>query len=268
MTYEARFWEPRSDGHVSCRLCHKGCYIAPGDVGACGVRKNDRGKLTLPHYGKVSSSAVDYVEKKPLYHYHPGSRVFSLGFTGCNLSCPFCQNWTISQVPDAHSSFMPPGKAVQEARMAGCSLIAYTYSEPLIHAEYLLDCTRAAHAEGLGNILVTNGHALEAPAIEILRLTDAANVDVKTWDPAWYRAELGGDLGTVRRFLEIASTCTHLEVTTLIIPGRNDDPDMVRGIAAFLADLSPNIPLHLSAYRPMYRYTLPPTPRGTLERLA
>lgn len=234
----------------------------------CGVRTNEGGTLVLPYYGRVSSAAVDPVEKKPLYHYRPGGLVFSVGFTGCNLVCPFCQNWTISQDPDAPSEYLAPAEAVRAARDSGCGMIAYTYSEPLVHAEYVLDCMELARAEGLANILVTNGHAREEPAREILRRTDAANVDLKTWDPDWYRAELGGDLGTVRRFLEIAAETTRLEVTTLVIPGRNDDEEGMRGIAGFLAGLSPDIPLHLSAYRPMYRYHLPPTPRETLERLA
>ena len=268
MENRARFWEPADRGRVRCRLCHRNCSIPPAAAGTCGVRRNVGGSLTLPYYGRVSSSAVDPVEKKPLFHFRPGERVFSIGFTGCNLVCPFCQNWTISQNPDAPSEFLSPAHAVRVARESGCGMIAYTYSEPLVHAEYVLDCMDRAREEDLENILVTNGHAQEKPAREILSLTDAANVDLKSWDPAWYRTELGGDLETVKSFLGIAAEMTRLEVTTLVIPGRNDDPGDMRGIAGFLAGLSADIPLHLSAYRPMYRYRLPPTPRETLELLA
>lgn len=222
----------------------------------------------LPRYGRISSSAVDPVEKKPLYHFRPGSRVFSIGFTGCNLVCPFCQNWSISQAPDAPSEYVSPEDAVRAARASRCSLIAYTYSEPLVHIEYVLDCMRAAHKAGLENVLVTNGHALEDPAREVLDLTDAANVDLKTWDPVWYRIELGGDLETVRRFLTLAAERTHLEVTTLVVPGGSDSEEGIRGIAGFISSLSPDIPLHLSAYHPQFNYDKPPTPKSLLERLA
>lgn len=268
MIPRGRFWEAREGGRVRCLLCHRNCTIPPGASGICGVRRNEGGSLVLPYYGRISSAAVDPIEKKPLYHFRPGGRVFSIGFTGCNLVCPFCQNWTISQDPDAPSDRVEPSGAVRAARDSGCGMIAYTYSEPLVHAEYVLDCMDRARAEGLANVLVTNGHAREEPAREILDRADAANVDLKAWDPAWYRSELGGDLDTVKRFIEIAAERTRLEVTTLVIPGRNDDDEGIRGIANFLAALSPDIPLHLSAYRPMYKYRLPPTSRDTLERLA
>lgn len=268
MIRRGRFWEAGEGGRVRCLLCHRNCSIPPGAAGICGVRRNEGGVLVLPYYGRISSAAVDPIEKKPLFHFRPGGRVFSIGFTGCNLVCPFCQNWTISQDPDAPSDYLSPADAVRAARDSGCGMIAYTYSEPLVHAEYVLDCMDRARAEGLANVLVTNGHAREEPAREILDRTDAANVDLKAWDPAWYRSELGGDLDTVKGFLGLAAERTRLEVTTLVIPGRNDGDEDMRGIAGFLAGLSPDIPLHLSAYRPMYKYRLPPTPRGTLERLA
>jgi len=224
--------------------------------------------MELPFYGHISSAAVDPVEKKPLYHFHPGKPVFSIGFTGCNLKCPFCQNWAISQDPDAPTEFLTPEDAIRTAKASRCGMIAYTYSEPLVHAEYILSCMEAARQGGLENILVTNGHAREEAAKEILDRTDATNVDLKSWEAAWYRDELGGDLATVKRFLELAVERTHLEVTTLVIPGCNDSAEEIRGIAEFLAGLSPDIPLHLSAYRPMYRYDRPPTQRDTLETLA
>lgn len=268
MLRRGRFWEAGEGGRIRCLLCHRNCAIPPGAAGICGVRRNEAGALALPYYGRISSAAVDPIEKKPLYHFRPGGRVFSIGFTGCNLVCPFCQNWTISQDPDAPSDYLSPAEAAGAARDSGCEMIAYTYSEPLVHAEYVLDCMERAWEAGLANILVTNGHARKEAAREILDRTDAANVDLKAWNPDWYRTELGGDLETVKSFLEIAAARTRLEVTTLVIPGRNDDDESMRGIAGFLAGLSPDIPLHLSAYRPMYKYRLPPTPRETLERLA
>ncbi len=268
MNAPGRYWKPVEGGRVQCLLCHHRCSIPEGSAGICGVRRNQGGTLFLPKYGAVSSAAVDPIEKKPLYHFRPGRPVFSVGFTGCNLKCPFCQNWTISQNPDAPAESLSPDDTVRAALRARCGMIAYTYSEPLVHIEYILDCMRAARDAGLENVLVTNGHALPEPAREVLGLTDAANVDLKSWNPAWYARELGGDLPTVKNFLEAAAELTHLEVTTLVVPGRNDSEGEIRAMAEFLADLSPDIPYHLSAYRPMYKYDLSPTRPESLETLS
>jgi pyruvate formate lyase activating enzyme len=263
----ARFHEQRPDGSIRCVLCHHRCVIAPGSSGVCRVRRNSGGTMELPFFGRASVLSVDPIEKKPLYHFLPGSQTWSIGYVGCNMRCPFCQNHEISQSTSAMTERITPELLVSGARHARCPSIAHTYSEPLVHAEFVIECMKYARAAGLLNILVTNGCALEPASTEILTLCDAVNVDIKAFDAAWYRDELGGDLDTVLAFISEAFRLgVHIEATTLVIPGKNDDNDQIHGIASFLADLSPDIPLHLSAYRPMYRYSVPPTPKATIDR--
>lgn len=223
--------------------------------------------MELPFFGRASGLSVDPIEKKPLYHFLPGSQTWSVGYVGCNLRCPFCQNHEISQSTSARTERITPELLVSGARHARCPSIAHTYSEPLVHAEFVIDCMKFARAAGLLNVLVTNGCALPPASTEILTLCDAVNVDIKSFDAAWYRDELGGDLDTVLAFISEAFRLgVHIEATTLVIPGKNDDAAQIHGIASFLAGLSPDIPLHLSAYRPMYRYSVPPTPEATIDR--
>jgi pyruvate formate lyase activating enzyme len=212
--------------------------------------------------------AVDPIEKKPLYHYHPGARIFSVGFVGCSLRCGFCQNWQISQCTDARTRFVSPRSLVEAAQEAGSFGIAYTYSEPLIHAEYLLDTAALARAAGLKNVLVSNGYVNPGPADEIISLMDAANIDLKSFDERFYKVEAGGSLKGVLRFLLQAAGRIHLEVTTLVIPTMNDDPSQIEGIAKFVSSLGGDVPLHLSAYHPDYRYSIPATPPATIHGLA
>jgi pyruvate formate lyase activating enzyme len=264
----AAFWEPIDRGRVHCLLCPNDCRIAEGRAGTCGVRENRGGRLELPRFGAISCMAVDPIEKKPLHHFHPGARILSVGFVGCSFRCGFCQNWHISQDVDVETRFAAPEDLVATARRERSFAIAYTYSEPLVHFEYVLDCAKAARGAGLKNVLVTNGYLNPAPAAELLPFVDAANVDLKAWDPEFYRQETGGKLEEVKRFIREAAGRIHLEVTTLIIPTKNDDPAQVEGIAGFIAGIDPAIPLHLSAYHPQYKYTLPPTPPSTVRKLA
>lgn len=224
--------------------------------------------MALPFYGLVSSLAVDPIEKKPLHHFMPGSQAFSAGFVGCNMRCPFCQNWRISQeLPAELDGFTPEG-LVGEALRSGAPSIAYTYSEPCVHFEFALAAMARAREAGLRNVLVTNGCLNPEPARELLSLTDAANVDLKTWDPATYSEILGGSRDAVLEFIRIASSLCSLEVTTLVVPGLSDSREGIAAISAFLADLSPDIPLHLSAYHPAWRHEAPPTPPALLAELA
>ncbi|HET6486817.1 MAG TPA: AmmeMemoRadiSam system radical SAM enzyme [Spirochaetia bacterium] len=264
----ARWFEGRPDGRVQCLLCPHACRIREGGTGTCGVRRAERGAVTLPYYGRISALAVDPIEKKPLYHFHPGERILSAGFVGCSLRCKFCQNWHISQSTDSPTRFVAPDELVDMAREERSFGIAYTYSEPLIHAEYVIDAARAARAAGLANVLVSNGYLNPEPAAAVLELMDAANIDLKSYDADFYRSETGGDLDSVRRFIAEAGRRTHLEVTTLVIPTRTDDDEQIDGIARFVASIDPGIPLHLSCYYPQYRYKIPPTPAATVERLA
>jgi len=257
------------DGNIRCDLCPARCTIKNGSFGACGVRGNKGGKGIIPFYGFVSSLAVDPVEKKPLYHFKPGSRILSLGFAGCNFHCPFCQNWQISQNTDINGRRMKSGEVVSAALKQDAPSIAYTYSEPLVHIEYLLDCMALARRHGIANVLVTNGCVNGEPATEILKLTDAANVDLKSFSAETYRKTLGGNLQTVLDFIKLGCKMgVHIEITTLVVPGLNDSDDELKAIADFIVNLGGVVPWHLSAYHPDYRWNAPPTDRGFLLNAA
>ena len=254
---------------IRCELCPHRCRIPAGKAGLCRVRVNQGGRPALPFYGRVSALSIDPIEKKPLYHFRPGSSILSVGFVGCNLRCPFCQNWEISQATDAAARTLSPRALVEEALAARSFGIAYTYSEPTVHFEYVRDAMEAAREAGLANVLVTNGGILEEPARELLALTDAANVDLKAFNAPTYWRVLGGDLATVMRFIEVAvASGVHVEATTLVVPGLNDSEDETDACATFLAGVSPDLPWHLSAYRPEYRWDAPPTSADSLRRIA
>lgn len=223
--------------------------------------------MVLPFYGVLSSVAVDPVEKKPLYHFYPGSAILSVGFYGCNFRCPFCQNYTISQYTERSAHRISPAALVREALRANSFGIAYTYSEPLVHFEYVLDSAKAAREAGLKNVLVSNGYLNPEPTEELLPWIDAANIDLKAWNEEFYRKEAKGTLQPVLEFIRNASSRIHLEVTTLVIPGVNDKPDEIEEAARFLASLNRKIPYHLTCYYPRYKYTVRPTREEDLEPL-
>ncbi|MCL1818991.1 MAG: AmmeMemoRadiSam system radical SAM enzyme [Spirochaetaceae bacterium] len=242
----------------SCGLCPHACSLAEGKRGLCTARGVENNEPCLPAYARLSGIALDPIEKKPLYHFLPGGKILSAGFYGCNLRCPFCQNHHISRGFSGGGNRVSPADLARKAGEDGSVGVAYTYSEPLIHFEYLVQAAREVRARGLRNVLVSNGYLNEEPARELLPLLDAANIDLKSFSDDFYSAELGGGLRPVLRFIELAAQSLHLEVTTLIIPGKNDSAAEMEKIAAFLAGLSQDIPLHLSCYRPMYRYTARP----------
>lgn len=273
----ARWWRPLKEadgdrGGVLCLLCPQECRIMPGRSGKCRYRRNHEGKLYATSYGRVSAHGLDPIEKKPLYHFLPGSLIFSLGTTGCNLACGFCQNWQISQ-EEAETQYVSPREA---ARLAGIGAgpgrtsmgLAYTYSEPLVWWEYVHDTAALVRDKGLKNVLVTNGYVAEKPLIELLPLIDAMNVDVKGFTEGFYAGVCRGRLAPVLRTVELAHGAgTHVEVTTLLIPGLNDGPEELELLSRWIAGLSPEIPLHFSRYFPNYRMRTPgPTPAGTLLR--
>jgi pyruvate formate lyase activating enzyme len=234
------------------------------------------GSPAIPFYGYITALAEDPIEKKPLYHFRPGSAILSLGFAGCNLHCPFCQNFSISQIGNTTSQTtdipgrrFSPEALVKLVRERGASQVAYTYSEPLIHIEYLLDCMALCRKAGIANVLVSNGCINAEPAAAVLALTDAANIDLKCFSEGTYERVLGGRLGTVLGFIEAAYTAgVHLELTTLIVPGLNDSAEETRLCAEYIAGVSPEIPWHLSAYHPDYRYDAPPTSPASLTAIA
>jgi pyruvate formate lyase activating enzyme len=265
---KALYWRRESDGAVSCLLCPNACRIAEGRHGVCRVRFNREGALAIPFYGRISSVSVDPIEKKPLYHFHPGARILSIGFVGCSFRCRFCQNHRISQSTDGETELLSPEDLVRLAERERSFGIAYTYSEPLIHFEYVMDCARLARKRGIKNVLVSNGYILEEPAEELIPFIDAANIDLKAADPEFYSTEVGGEMEAVQRFISQAAGRMSLEVTTLVIPTKNDAPEGIENISRFLAGLDPAIPYHLSCYYPQYKYTLPPTPPSTVNGLA
>jgi pyruvate formate lyase activating enzyme len=290
---EARFFEkmespggvPGAEVSLICGLCPNRCALAPGKTGLCRTRKNEGGAMTLPLYGHVTALALDPVEKKPLYHFRPGSQILSAGFAGCNLRCPFCQNWHISQKTDGPWRDISPKKLVAAAKNSG-GQIAYTYSEPLVHFEYLLETMALARRAGVANVLVSNGCINAGPAAEIIPFLDAANIDLKCFSGETYGKVLGGSLEAVKQFIASAySAGVHLEITTLVVPGLNDNRAEFDLALEFLASLaSPSspeggqrartpavlreIPWHLSAYHPDYRWDAPPTDPSLLAGLA
>ncbi len=267
---EASYWEVQGE-RVHCLLCPQDCHIAPDRKGVCGVRLNRDSRLWATNYAKCTARSLDPTEKKPLYHFYPGSYLLSLGTLGCNLKCGFCQNWEISQA-NAPYFLLTPGEAVRGAleakdtdpRSIG---LAYTYSEPLMWFEYVLETSREARENGLKNVLVTNGYINPEPLEQLLRFIDAANVDVKAFSQDFYGELCKGRLEPVLKSVaRVHERGCHLEVTMLIVPGHNDDLAEVESLAKWLAGLDRSIPLHLSRYYPHYRFNTPPTPISTLKR--
>lgn len=268
--HEAMFYHPKEKGLLFCELCPKGCSIWEGQKGFCRVRENRHGVLYTLNYGKVSSSALDPMEKKPLYHFYPGTLILSLGTVGCNLRCGFCQNWQIAQ-GDPPTQNLTPGEAVelaleQRAKGLPCTGLAYTYSEPFMWYEYVYDTSRLAREAGLKNVLVTNGYVREEPLIKLLPYIDAMNIDVKGFTDSYYRENCAGQLEPVKRTVEIAQERCHVELTTLLVPGLNDSPEEIEELVAWVASLNPAIPVHFSRYFPNYKFDLPPTPLKTMEQ--
>lgn len=251
---------------VHCRLCPHECAVPLGKTGICRARMNVSGRLILTTYGACSSIHVDPIEKKPLFHFYPGRQILSLGSLGCNLKCRFCQNWQISQ-SSVGTRFISPRDAVEMAAAVSENLgIAYTYNEPLMWYEYLMDTAPLVRDAGMLNVLVTNGEINEGPLRELLPFIDAMNVDVKSMDDDFYRKLCGGPLAPVLRTVGIAREFgVHLEVTNLLIPGMNDGTDQIRRLVDWLADIDPAIPLHITRYHPDYKMSEPPaTPPESL----
>lgn len=264
-----------ADGRAVCGVCPHACAPAEGRRGICRARIARAGAVVDENYGRVTSLALDPVEKKPLARFRPGSHVLSLGSYGCNLRCPFCQNASIACAgpDDVAWRDLPPERAVELAVQAadrGCVGLAFTYNEPLVGYEYVRDTARLAHEAGLVNVLVSNGMVNPGPLSELLGLVDAANIDLKGYTPAFYEMA-GGSLDAVKRTIETlaADATCHLEVTTLVIPGLNDDPAEIDEAAAWLASLDPTIPYHLTRFFPCHRMLdRPPTPVSALRELA
>ncbi|ACX51390.1 Radical SAM domain protein [Ammonifex degensii KC4] len=263
---EALFYEKR-DGKVVCRLCPHECVIKEGKTGLCRVRQSREGKLYTLNYGACSSCAVDPIEKKPLYHFYPGHTILSLGTWGCNFHCLFCQNWEISQ-GNPPTINLEPTQVLDMLRTQGsrCIGVAYTYSEPIVWYEFVLDTAKLVKEAGYKNVLVTNGFINEEPLYKLLPYVDAMNIDLKSFRDEFYRRLCRGRLEPVKRTIEQVYRRCHLEVTTLLVTGENTGEEEIEALASWLAGISPDIPLHLSRYFPNFEFTAPPTPLEDLYR--
>jgi len=257
-----------------CGACPRHCRLADGALGFCRARRSEGGQVVAANYGRISSLALDPIEKKPIAFFRPGSNVLSVGSYGCNLRCPFCQNDGISQ----HGGDEVPCRTATPAELAGLAEslrdqgnigLAYTYNEPLVGWEFVRDCAREIHARGMLNVLVSNGCASEAVVAEVAPLIDAANIDLKGPSQEYYDW-VGGDYASVCRTIEaLHKSGCHVEVTTLVVPGKNDDDSAIEAIAEYVASISPDIPLHVTRFFPRWRMSdASPTPVATVRRLA
>jgi len=270
---EARLYDKLEGETVQCYLCAHRCTIREGRRGVCQVRENDGGTLYTRVYGRVIAEHVDPIEKKPLFHFYPGSRAYSIATPGCNFRCRWCQNASISQMPRDRGMLQgrdtPPGDVVAAARRANCRSIAYTYTEPTIFFEYTDDVGKLAHEEDMANVFVTNGFMTPEMLEEMDPTLDAANVDLKAFRDDTYREYVGARLEPVLDSLKkMKELGIWLEVTTLVIPGINDDPEELRDAARFVAqELGPETPWHISRFFPSYKMNdTPPTPLKTVEQ--
>jgi pyruvate formate lyase activating enzyme len=269
---EVLLYQKLDEKKVRCNLCAHRCVIHPGKSGICKVRDNIDGKLFTKVYGRAIAQHIDPVEKKPLYHFYPGSKAYSFATPGCNFHCRFCQNWEISQIPNEGIFEMgqkiTPEQIVSNAKYSGCTSIAHTYTEPTIFFEYSLDVAVRAHKEGLKNIYVSNGYMTYEMLEMIGPYLDAANIDLKAFRDETYRRIIGGRLQPILDNLKkIKEMGVWLEVTSLIIPGINDDPEEIRDIANFVVkELGADVPWHISRFFPAWKMKeVPATPLKTLQ---
>ncbi len=269
---EAYLYEKMEHERVRCFLCSHKCLIKEGAKGICGVRENRGGMLVSLVYEKVIAQHIDPIEKKPLFHFLPGSRSYSIATVGCNFKCRFCQNADISQMPNDQDQIwgedVTPTEIVEEVLSSRSATIAYTYTEPTNYYELALDTARLAVTKGIKNIFVSNGYMTEECLTDIHPDLHGANIDLKSFEDKFYKEQCGAKLGPVLDTLETMKKMgVWLEVTTLLIPGLNDSKEELKGLAKFLADLDPDIPWHISRFHPTYRLTnVPPTPPEIIHR--
>ena len=275
---KAILYEKLKDNKVRCQACHNQCLVDDKKIGICGVRQNINGDLCLLVYGKAISANIDPIEKKPLFHFLPGQAAFSLGTLGCNFACDFCQNWGISQAPKNQDTRYKiqdtgywgedwlPQKIVNHCKENNISIIAYTYNEPTIWAEYAFDTMKLAKKEGIKNVWVSNGFMSKKTLNLIAPYLDAINIDLKSFSENFYQKICRGRLEPVKENIQkIWKMGIWEEVTTLIIPGLNDSEEELNQIAEFLSDISKDLPWHISAFYPAYKMlNTPPTPQKTL----
>ena len=266
------WWHRLENGKVQCDLCPRHCRLSPGQRGFCFIREERDGGIVLNSYGRASGFCIDPIEKKPLNHFFPGSSILSFGTAGCNLGCKFCQNWDISKARenDRLQDRADPESVAHAAQRHACRSIAFTYNDPVIFAEYAIDCAKAAHDCGVQTVAVSAGYITPAARADFFQHIDAANIDLKAFTPEFYKrlcfAEIKPVLDTLVWLKK--ETKVWIEVTTLLIPGQNDSTDEIQRLADwFLENLGPETPLHFTAFHPDFKMTsLPRTPASTLKR--
>ena len=257
MNKEALYYESLPDNKVICKLCPAYCNLSDKKAGICKSRKNIGGKLITDNYGEMVALAIDPIEKKPLYHFHPGSNILSTGANYCNMGCLHCQNWSISQ-KKAPTKFFSPEQLVNTALNQNSIGVAFTYTEPIIWFEYIKDCAVLLKEAGLKVVLISNGYINPDPLKELIELVDAANIDLKSMSDDFYKRICKAKLNPVLETLKtLAASDVHLEITNLIIPGENDSDTDIKQLVDFVSSLSDRIPLHLSAYHPEYKMNAP-----------
>ncbi len=261
---EATYYQKLAGSKVRCTLCPQECVLSEGKSGICRGKKNVGGKLFASNYEMAVSLALDPIEKKPLYHFFPGANILSTGPNGCNFRCRFCQNWTISQETSPERVIHPKQMAEEASKCKSIGL-AYTYAEPLIWYEYVLETSKEIHKLGLKNALVTNGFINEKPLRALLPFIDAMNVDIKSMEGSFYQSICSGSLEPVLRTVQLAYEAgCHVEITNLVVTDLNDSEEHFHKLSDWISKLSPDIPLHLSRYFPNYKMTVAPTPVETL----
>ncbi|MDP6380029.1 MAG: AmmeMemoRadiSam system radical SAM enzyme [Phycisphaerae bacterium] len=254
--HKAMLWETAPEGKAQCFLCAHRCLIADGNRGLCHVRLNRGGELYTLVYGPLVAMNIDPIEKKPLFHFQPGTVSLSVATAGCNFRCGFCQNWQISQAArqgNIDGRFVAPEELVKTAKAKECASISYTYTEPTIFFEYAYDTARLAHDSGLKNVFVTNGYQTPETIEKMAGMIDAANVDLKSFSNDFYRKQCKARLEPVLEAIRLMHAAgIFIEVTTLVVPGQNDDEEQLRGIAGFIAGICEDIPWHISRFHPDY----------------
>ncbi|NVK17592.1 MAG: AmmeMemoRadiSam system radical SAM enzyme [Methylocystaceae bacterium] len=266
----AKFWHELENGRIQCDLCPRDCKIKPGQRGLCFVRANENGQMVLTTYGRSSGFCIDPIEKKPLNHFYPGTPVLSFGTAGCNLTCKFCQNWDISKSRefDKLQSYAAPEAIAEACVKTKCTSVAFTYNDPVIFLEYAVDVAKACRAHGIKTVAVTAGYIHEEARKEFFSHMDAANVDLKSFNPDFYHKLCSADLDNVLETLVYLKHETNVwfELTDLIIPGENDSLDEIDQMTRWVVkELGPDVPMHFSAFHPDWK--MMDKPRTPLETL-
>jgi len=269
--HDARWFDRLADKAVQCRLCPRECTVADQERGYCGVRENRGGDYKTLVYGALCTVNVDPIEKKPLFHYLPGTAALSVATAGCNMECKFCQNWQVSQYrpEQVESVLVPPENLVRAAVARRIPTLAYTYSEPVVFSEYVNDTAAIGRRQGVGSVMISNGYIREEPLRELCRSLTAIKVDLKAFTEKFYADQCAGKLAPVLQTLDVLKDIgIHTEIVVLIVPTLNDAPDETAAMAKWLvAHMGPDVPLHFSRFHPIYRVkNLPPTPVETLDR--